>query len=245
MLHQRLVRGNQFHRSFQHNVRTLYSSVISKQRTVPAASTISKSNEVFALSDKYGAKNYAPIPVALTKGQGVFVWDVEGKQYYDFLSGYSAMNQGHCHPNIIRALQDQAEILTLTSRAFYSKALAEYEEYMTSVFGYDRLLPMNSGAEAGETACKLARKWGYQVKGIPENQARIVFAENNFWGRTISACSSSSDPDCYQDYGPYLPGLDLVPYNDLQSLEVYVNIVRNDSSTVHVLVCLIFYNAFH
>jgi len=174
---------------------------------------------IYAREDKYGAQNYAPLPVALCKGKDVFVWDVDGKRYFDFLSAYSALNQGHCHPKIVAALKKQADILTLTSRAFYSDALGEFEEYATKLFGYDRILPMNSGAEGGETACKLARKWGYQVKGIPENQARIVFAENNFWGRTISACSSSSDPDCKADYGPYLPGLDMVPYNDLNSLE--------------------------
>jgi len=174
---------------------------------------------IFAREDKFGAQNYAPIPVALCRGKDVHVWDVDGKRYYDFLSAYSAVNQGHCHPKIINALKTQADILTLTSRAFYSDALGEYEEYASKLFGYDRILPMNSGVEGGETACKLARKWGYKVKGIPENQARIIFAQDNFWGRTISACSSSSDPDCYADYGPYLPGLDIVPYNDLVSLE--------------------------
>lgn len=181
--------------------------------------SLKTSEDVFKQTEKYGAKNYAPIPVALVKGKDIHVWDVEGKKYYDFLSGYSALNQGHCHPRIIKALKDQAEELTLTSRAFYSDALAEFGEYMTRLFGYDRVLPMNSGVEGGETACKLARKWGYEVKKIPENQARIVFAENNFWGRTLSACSSSSDPDCYGNYGPYLPGIDMVPYNDLSALE--------------------------
>lgn len=181
--------------------------------------SLKTSADVFEQTEKYGAKNYAPIPVALVKGKDIHVWDVEGKKYYDFLSGYSALNQGHCHPRIIKALKDQAEELTLTSRAFYSDALAEFGEYMTRLFGYDRVLPMNSGVEGGETACKLARKWGYEVKKIPENQARIVFAENNFWGRTLSACSSSSDPDCYGNYGPYLPGIDMVPYNDLSALE--------------------------
>ena len=181
---------------------------------------VTSSEHVIEATEKYGAHNYAPMPVALVQGKDIHVWDVEGRRYYDFLSGYSALNQGHCHPKIIDALQTQAEKLTLTSRAFYSEVLAEYGVYMNKMFGYDRVLPMNSGAEGGETACKLARKWGYQVKGIPENQARIVFAENNFWGRTISACSSSSDPDCYGNYGPYLPGLDMVPYNDLAALEV-------------------------
>lgn len=199
------------------SVRSLCCSAVRNQQSQKQSLTTSE--EIFTLTERYGAKNYAPIPVALVKGKDVFVWDVEGRRYYDFLSGYSALNQGHCHPKIIEALKSQAESLTLTSRAFYSEALAEYGEYMTNLFGYDRVLPMNSGAEGGETACKLARKWGYQVKGIPENQARIVFAENNFWGRTISACSSSSDPDCYDNYGPYLPGLDMVPYNDLATLE--------------------------
>lgn len=178
-----------------------------------------KAAAIYAREDKYGAQNYAPIPVALCKGKDVFVWDVDGKQYFDFLSAYSALNQGHCHPKIVNALKTQAEILTLTSRAFYSDALGEFEEYATNLFGYDRILPMNSGAEGGETACKLARKWAYKVKGVPDNQAQIIFAENNFWGRTISACSSSSDPDCKDDYGPYLPGLDMVPYNDLAALK--------------------------
>ena len=191
---------------------------------------VTSSEDVFEATEKYGAHNYAPMPVALVRGKDVHVWDIEGRRYYDFLSGYSALNQGHCHPKIIEALQTQAEKLTLTSRAFYSEVLAEYGMYMNKMFGYDRVLPMNSGAEGGETACKLARKWGYQVKGIPDNQARIVFAENNFWGRTISACSSSSDPDCYGNYGPYLPGLDMVPYNNLAALEVkpaYTNLFNS------------------
>ncbi|XP_002164568.3 ornithine aminotransferase, mitochondrial isoform X1 [Hydra vulgaris] len=169
--------------------------------------------------EKYGALNYAPIPVALCRGKGAYVWDVDGRRYYDFLSGYSALNQGHCHPKIIDALKTQADILTLTSRAFFSNVLGEFEEYASKLFGYDRVLPMNSGAEGGETACKLARKWAYKVKGIPENQARIIFAENNFWGRTLSACSSSTDPDCKNDYGPYMPGFYIVPYNDISALE--------------------------
>ena len=179
-----------------------------------------KAQAIFDREQKYGAHNYAPIPVALCKGKDVFVWDVDGKRYYDFLSGYSALNQGHCHPKIVKALQDQAEILTLTSRAFYSNALGEYEEFATKLFGYDRILPMNSGVEGGETSVKLARKWAYKVKGIEDNKARVIFAENNFWGRTLSACSSSSDPDCYNHYGPYLPGFDMVPYDDLAALEV-------------------------
>jgi len=198
--------------------RALATSVI-KNATPKVAEVSPKASAIFALEDKYGAHNYAPIPVALCRGKDVFVWDVDGRKYYDFLSAYSALNQGHCHPKIVKALKDQADILTLTSRAFYNDCLGEFEEYTTRLFGYDRVLPMNSGAEGGETALKLARKWGYKVKGIPTNQARVIFAENNFWGRTLSACSSSSDPDCYNDYGPYLPGLDMVPYNDLNALE--------------------------
>ena len=179
-----------------------------------------KSKAVFDMEDKYGAHNYGPIPVALSEGKGVFVWDVDGKQYYDFLSAYSAVNQGHCHPKIVQALKDQAEKLTLTSRAFYNDQLGMYEKYVTSMFGYDKVLPMNTGVEGGETAVKLARKWAYLVKGVPDGQAKVVFAENNFWGRTLAACSSSSDPSCYQDYSPFMPGFQLIPYNDLSALEV-------------------------
>ena len=171
------------------------------------------------LEDQYGAHNYHPIPVVLEKGSGVFVWDVTGKRYYDFLSGYSAVNQGHCHPRIIKALQDQASKLTLTSRAFHSNLLGQYEAYITRFFGYDKVLPMNTGVEGGETAVKLARRWGYQVKGIPENRARIVFAKGNFWGRTLAAISSSTDPSSYSQFGPYMPGFDLVDYNNLTALE--------------------------
>ncbi|XP_061709404.1 ornithine aminotransferase, mitochondrial [Cydia pomonella] len=177
------------------------------------------SKEIFALEDKYGCRNYAPVPVALTRGEGVFVWDVEGKKYYDFLSAYSAVNQGHCHPRIIEALKKQASQLTLVSRAFYSDKLGEYEKFMTGLLGYDRLLPMNTGVEGGESACKIARKWGYDVKKIPPKQAKIIFAEGNFWGRTMSAVSASSDPDCYTGFGPYMPGFELIPYNDIPALE--------------------------
>ncbi|XP_004930044.2 ornithine aminotransferase, mitochondrial [Bombyx mori] len=177
------------------------------------------SKEIFQLEDKYGCRNYAPLPVALCRGEGVFVWDVEGKKYYDFLSAYSAVNQGHCHPRIIEALKKQADNLTLVSRAFYSDQLGKYEKYMTELFGYDRLLPMNTGVEGGESACKIARKWGYEVKKIPEGQAKIIFAEGNFWGRTLSAVSSSSDPTCYQGFGPYMPGFILIPYNNIPALE--------------------------
>lgn len=177
------------------------------------------SQQVFDREAKYGAHNYHPLPVAITRGKGVFVWDVEGKRYYDFLSAYSAVNQGHCHPKIVSALQKQAEILTLTSRAFYNSLLGEYEEYITQLFGYDKVLPMNTGVEAGETACKLARKWGYTEKNIPKNQAKIVFANGNFWGRTLAAISSSTDPQSYEGFGPFMPGFELIPYNDLPSLE--------------------------
>lgn len=168
----------------------------------------------------YGAHNYHPLPVVLEKGEGVFLWDVEGKIYYDFLSGYSAVNQGHCHPNIIKALTEQAEKLTLTSRAFHSNLLGDYEAYITQYFGYDKVLPMNTGVEAGETAIKLARRWGYQVKGIEENKAIIVFVEGNFWGRTLAAISSSTDPSSYRQFGPYMPGYQIIPYNDLTALEI-------------------------
>jgi len=170
------------------------------------------------MEDKYGAHNYHPLPVVLTKGEGVFVWDTEGKKYYDFLSAYSAVNQGHCHPRIIKALTDQAQILTLTSRAFYNNMLGRYEQYITSFFGYDKVLPINTGVEAVETALKLARKWAYKVKGVPENQAKIIFASGNFHGRTLGVISASVDPDATNDFGPFLPGLEVIPYNDLDAL---------------------------
>ncbi len=168
--------------------------------------------------DKYGAHNYHPLPVVLDRGEGPFVWDVEGKRYFDFLSAYSAVNQGHCHPKIIKALTDQAARLTLTSRAFYNSALGEYEEYITKYFKYDKVLPMNSGAEADETALKLCRKWAYKKKGIKENQAKIIACEGNFHGRTISIISMSTDPDARNDYGPFTPGYIIIPYNDLTAL---------------------------
>lgn len=177
------------------------------------------SQDVFEREKKYGAHNYHPIPVALTRGAGVYVWDVDGRRYFDFLSAYSAVNQGHSHPKIVQAICDQAKKLALTSRAFYSDALGEYEEYITKLFGYDKVLPMNTGVEGGETACKLARRWGYEVKKIPPNGAKIIFAEGNFWGRTLSAISASSDPTCYNGFGPYMPGFELIPYNDLIALE--------------------------
>ncbi|XP_062561594.1 ornithine aminotransferase, mitochondrial isoform X1 [Armigeres subalbatus] len=177
------------------------------------------SQEVFDREDKFGAHNYHPLPVALARGEGIFVWDVEGKRYYDFLSAYSAVNQGHCHPKIVRALTEQAKVLALTSRAFYSNVLGEYEEYITALFGFDKVLPMNTGVEGGETACKLARKWAYKVKKVPQNKAKIIFAEGNFWGRTLAAVSSSNDPSSYEGFGPFMPGFELVPYNDTGALE--------------------------
>ena len=168
---------------------------------------------------KFGAHNYHPLPVVLSRGEGVYVWDVNDKKYYDFLSAYSAVNQGHCHPKILKALNTQASKLTLTSRAFHNDVLADYEEYITSLFGYDKVLPMNTGVEGGETANKLARKWGYMKKGIPEDKARIIFANGNFWGRTLAAISSSDDPLSYKGFGPYMPGYSLIPYNDLSALE--------------------------
>jgi ornithine--oxo-acid transaminase len=177
------------------------------------------SNYFIELEDKFGAHNYHPIPAVLERGEGVFVWDVEGKQYFDFLSAYSAVNQGHCHPKIVNALVEQASKITLTSRAFHNNLLGEYEQYITSYFGYDKVLPMNTGVEGGETAIKLARRWGYTVKGIPENQARIIFVEGNFWGRTMAAISSSNDPSSYAGFGPFMPGFTLIPYNNLEALE--------------------------
>lgn len=168
---------------------------------------------------KRSAHNYHPIPRVLNRGQGVHVWDVEGKKYLDFLSAYSAVNQGHCHPRIIAALKEQADTLTLTSRAFHNDQFGPYAEYITTLFGYDKVLPMNSGVEAGETAVKLARKWAYLRKGVPENRAKVVFAKNNFWGRSLAAVSSSTDPSSYKGYGPYMPGFEIVPYDDLVELE--------------------------
>lgn len=171
------------------------------------------------LEDKYGAHNYHPLPVVLNKGKGVFVWDVEGKKYYDFLSGYSAVNQGHCHPAIIETLIEQASKLTLTSRAFYNDQLGEYEKFITSYFGYDKVLPMNTGVEAVETALKLCRKWAYEVKGTEANKAKILVCAHNFHGRTSTVISFSSDPGSYTNFGPYMPGFEIIPYNDLPALE--------------------------
>lgn len=177
------------------------------------------SQDYIKLENKYGAHNYHPLEVVIDKGEGVWVWDVEGKKYLDFLSAYSAVNQGHCHPKIIKALTNQANKLTLTSRAFYNSVLGEYEKYVTEYFGYDKVLPMNTGVEGDETAFKLARKWAYSVKGIPENKAKIIFCEGNFHGRTMMAVSASNDPECKDGYGPYLPGIELIPFNNIPSLE--------------------------
>ncbi len=179
----------------------------------------SSTQQYIDLEEKYGAHNYHPIPVVLNRGEGVYVWDVDGKRYYDFLSGYSAVNQGHCHPGIVAALVEQAQTLTLTSRAFHSNLLGTYEQYITEYFGYDKVLPMNTGVEAVETALKLGRKWGYEVKGVPENQAVIVTCSGNFHGRTTGVISFSSDPTARTHFGPFMPGYVAVPYNDLSSLE--------------------------
>ena len=184
-----------------------------------------------AIEDQYGAHNYHPLPVVLEKGEGVYMWDVEGKRYYDFLSSYSAVNQGHCHPRIIKALTDQASKLTLTSRAFYNDVLGEYEKYVTEYFGFDKVLPMNTGAEAVETALKIARKWGYEKKGVDENKAKIVVFENNFHGRTTTIVSFSNDEVASKNFGPFTPGFIRVPYNDLEALEA----VMDDENIVAVL----------
>tara|TARA_Y100001960_G_C14757107_1_gene871848 strand:+ start:287 stop:1522 length:1236 start_codon:yes stop_codon:yes gene_type:complete len=187
---------------------------------------INNSEEAIKLENRFGAHNYHPLPVVLTRGEGIYVWDVEGKKYFDYLSAYSAVNQGHCHPKIIKSLVDQSRKLTLTSRAFYNDVLGEYEKYITEYFNYDKVLPMNTGVEGGETANKLARKWGYMKKGIKENNAKIVFAHGNFWGRTLAAISTSDDPLSYKGFGPYMPGYELIPYNDLNALD---NSLKDDN----------------
>lgn len=178
-----------------------------------------KSKKFIEQEDKYGAHNYHPLPVVLSRGKGAFVWDVDDKRYFDFLSAYSAVNQGHCHPKIVEALTEQAQTICLTSRAFYNDCLGPYEEFMHNYFGYDKVLPMNSGAEAVETALKLARKWGYIKKGIPQNEAIIIGCDGNFHGRTVTIISLSVDPDARDDYGPYTPGIEVIPYNDTAALE--------------------------
>ena len=180
---------------------------------------MTSSAQAMELEDQYGAHNYHPLPVVLSRGEGVFLWDPEGKRYFDFLAAYSAVNQGHCHPRLIKALGEQAAKLTLTSRAFYNDKLGPYAKFITEYFGYERVLTMNTGVEGGETAVKLARRWGYDVKKIPENQAKIIFVRGNFWGRTLAAISSSTDPSSYRGFGPYMPGFELVDYDDLVSLE--------------------------
>uniref|UniRef100_A0A673JRC2 Ornithine aminotransferase n=1 Tax=Sinocyclocheilus rhinocerous TaxID=307959 RepID=A0A673JRC2_9TELE len=205
------------HHRAVHSGKRASSSAASRAEPAERALT---SEEVYAREDRHGAHNYHPLPVALERGEGVHVWDVEGRRYFDFLSAYSAVNQGHCHPKIIAALTAQASRLTLTSRAFYNDVLGVYEQYITGLFGYDKVLPMNTGVEGGETACKLARKWAYTVKGVPKYEAKIVFAAGNFWGRTMAAISSSTDPSSYEGFGPFMPGFELVPYNDVAALEV-------------------------
>lgn len=186
------------------------------QPTTPA---VQDSLYYLELEEKYGAHNYHPLPVVLTKGEGVYVWDVEGKKYYDFLSGYSAVNQGHCHPKIINALIQQGQRLTLTSRAFYSDLLGEYERFITAYFGYHKVLPMNTGVEAVETAIKLARRWGYTIKGVPDKEAKIIVCNDNFHGRTTTVISFSTDPSSFTRFGPYMPGFIQIPYNDLEALQ--------------------------
>lgn len=179
--------------------------------------------ELIALENKFGAHNYHPLPVVLERGEGVFVWDVEGKKYYDFLSAYSAVNQGHCHPKIIKSLTEQAQKLTLTSRAFYNSQLGSFEKYITELFGYDKVLMMNSGVEAVETGLKLCRKWAYEVKGIPDGKAKIILAGENFHGRTLAVISASTDPMSRRGFGPYMSGFEVIPYNDLDALQKTVS----------------------
>jgi ornithine--oxo-acid transaminase len=190
-------------------------------------SEILTSEQAIALENQYGAHNYHPLPVVLTKGEGVYVWDVEGKRYYDFLSAYSAVNQGHCHPKIVGALVEQAQKLTLTSRAFYNDMLGKFEKYMSEYFGYDKLLPMNTGAEAVETAIKLTRKWAYETKGIAEEQANIIVCDGNFHGRTTTIISFSNDPDSKKNFGPYTPGFISIPYDDISALEQALKTIPN------------------
>lgn len=181
--------------------------------------SLDKTDFYIDLEDKYGAHNYHPLPVVLQRGEGIYVWDVNDKKYFDFLSAYSAVNQGHCHPSIIKALTDQSKKLTLTSRAFYNNVLGEYEKFITDFFGYERVLPMNTGVEGGETAVKLARKWAYEVKGVVKNKAKIIFVTGNFWGRTLAAISSSNDPSSTTNFGPFMPGYEIIPYNDIDALK--------------------------
>lgn len=201
-----LLRGSNPHKSLG-NSSKCFSQVASRTGTY------------IEQEDRFSAHNYHPLPKVLSKGSGSRVWDCDGKSYIDFLSAYSAVNQGHCHPRILGALREQSEVLTLTSRAFHNDKFGPFAEYITNLFGYDKVLPMNSGVEACETAVKLARKWAYEVKGVPTNEAKVIFAENNFWGRSLAAVSSSSDSECYTNYGPFMPGFELVPYNNLSAIE--------------------------
>jgi len=203
--------------------------LLKTQKRMSTVETAKNSQYFIDLEEKHGAHNYHPLPVVLDKGEGVFVWDVEGKKYYDFLSAYSAVNQGHSHPKIVEALVNQAKKLALTSRAFYNSSLGEYEKKITTLFGFDKVLPMNSGAEAVETAVKLARKWSYEVKGISENAAKIVVCENNFHGRTTTIVSFSNDPDANKNYGPFTPGFVKIAYNDLSALE---EVLKNDAQNI-------------
>ena len=216
----------------------------SLRRLFSAATEVSEKAEAASLTDmimekekRFGARNIRQVPVALTRGSGVFLWDVEGKRYFDFHSGYSTVNQGHRHPRIIAAMAEQASKLTLTSRGFYNDALGEFEEMVTEMFGYDKMMPMNTGVEAVETGVKLARRWGYDVKGIAENRAKVYFAEGNFHGRSLLAVSASTDPENYGGYGPYVPNVFTVPYNDLDKLEVYP-ISYNLWLSLYVCVCV-------
>ena len=205
--------------SLSHKKGEILFSLILKNIFTMSILNVNSSKVAIDLEHLHGAHNYHPLPVVLSRGEGVYVWDIEGERYYDFLSAYSAVNQGHCHPKIIEALDAQARLLTLTSRAFHNNVLGSYEAYITGLFGYDKVLPMNTGVEGGETANKLARKWGYLKKGIEKDKARIIFANGNFWGRTLAAISSSDDPLSYSGFGPFMPGYDLIPYNDLKALE--------------------------
>jgi ornithine--oxo-acid transaminase len=220
-------------------ISSTFSSTIASptsSTTIKLFSTKSRNaNELIALEEKHGAHNYHPLPVVLDTAKGVHVWDMDGKRYLDFLSAYSAVNQGHGHPAILSALTEQASKLALTSRAFHNSVLGEYEEYITTLFGYDKVLPMNTGVEGGETAIKLARKWGYKVKGVKDQQARVIFAEGNFWGRTMSAISSSTDPTSYVGFGPYMPGFNTIPYDDLDAFE---NILTGDGGENIVAIML-------
>ncbi|KAG1668536.1 hypothetical protein FOA52_012130 [Chlamydomonas sp. UWO 241] len=200
-------------------LRALRALSTSSSAAGPGAAPSAAQQKFIDREDAAGAHNYSPLPVVLSRGEGCFLWDTDGKRYYDFLSAYSAVNQGHCHPKIVKAMVDQANVLALTSRAFYNDVLGEYEEYITRLFGYDKVLPMNTGVEGGETAIKLARRWGYDVKGVPHNQAKILFAKGNFWGRTTAAISTSTDPSSYTGFGPFMPGFENIPYDDVDALQ--------------------------